>query len=125
MATETPVAKRPWVDGPACKVRTLHCNWCPYLPERPREYVGINFHWPRKDVFCADPSHDLLVRGLENDWTPPPDYRCPFGMTFDGVRTDLVELVVRRIADRKITAQQAIDSLTALGIDVDVEVAKA
>ncbi len=121
MATETPVEKRPWVDGPACRVRPLHCNWCPYVPGRPQDYVSINSCWPRTDVYCADPPHDLLMPGLENDWTPPPDYRCPFGLTFEGVRQDLALLVVRRVAQGKFTAEEAIESLEALGIDVDLE----
>ncbi len=122
--TELPgMEKRPWTDGAACRDRPVHCAYCPYVFARPVEYADVEWLFPIKDVYCKEDG-TLVKPGLENSFTPPPLRRCPWGETFDGAREACAERTVQRVADGKITAQQAIDSLTALGIDVDLEVAE-
>ncbi len=107
MATET--EKPLWTDSPACRVRPIHCDWCRYVPGRPAEYATPGWVFP----------------DIDNRFTPPPGGICPFGQTFEGARQARAQRVVQRVVDRQIAAQEAIDSLAALGIDVDMEVTEA
>lgn len=119
MAIET-TEKPLWTEGGVCESR-VHCDWCPYVPHRPAEYAELGWVFPIKDIHCKEPPFDLLARGIENDWAPPEGRRCPFGVTFEGARALRAQRVVQRVKDGVLTPQGAIDSLTALGIDVDLE----
>ncbi len=84
-----------WIDSYHCESRR-HCDFC---------------------LAWAD-WHKLMDERFEM----PKFGSCPYGETLAAAKERRVAVVLQRVKDRKLTAQEAIDSLEALGIDVDLEV---
>ncbi len=119
MAIEIPTAeKRPWVDGAMCRDRPVHCAHCPYVLARPIAYGTMEWVFPIKDVYCEDDG-SLVFDGVEDRFTPPPNRRCPWGITFPAARSALAQRVVQRVARGEISEQQAEDYLTKMQIDLE------
>ena len=86
-----------WIDSAHCGYRA-HCDYCLGQKSWHRRQ-GQNFDMP---TFST----------------------CPWGETLTSGKERRAALIIQRVKDGTLTAQQAIDSLVALDIDVDTEVSQ-
>jgi len=107
-----------WDESEGCRSR-LHCDFCPYVLERPDTPLARKYRW---DVAArVTPEGKVLKPGLEDIYDPPPDRRCPYGVThLDGQRVR-AQVLVDRVERGQILLEQALAAAQELGIDLNMQ----
>jgi len=107
-----------YTESEGCKSR-LHCDFCPYVLERPATPKAEKYQWDLAARLTAE--SDVLKSGLEDIYDPPPGGRCPYGVThLDGQRVR-AQVLVDRVERGQIVLEQALAAAQELGIDLDMQ----
>ncbi len=99
-----------WVESSACRGGSVHCDWCPFVIDRrdtPASATGL----PGAHMW---PLVDILGR-----FTPPPDSRCPFGVTFDDASNRRFLRLQERVRNGTATPEAAYESAVYFGMIED------
>jgi len=107
-----------WHESEGCRSR-LHCDFCPYVLERPDTPASRKYQWNIAARLTAEET--VLKPGLEDIYDPPPGGRCPYGVAhLEGQRVR-AQMLVDRVERGQITLEEARAAALELGIDLDME----
>jgi len=101
------MAQKPWIQTAACRSREA-CDACPYCLERAKDSTAWPLHSEEKGRV-----------GCEDVWEPPVDRQCPYGVTWADGRKKREALLVRRVANGRVTLDEAVTAAEALGLELD------
>ena len=90
-----------WTEGGACRSRQ-HCDGC----------LG-NAAWRKGQLAILD------EKGIPAWSDFPPLGKCPYGETLRAAKGRRAALLVRRVANGRVTLDEAVTAAEALGLELD------